>query len=132
MRVTYGLVTFGASEAAIAIASSGSEMRIAADAADSLYDSTIALAQAQRAQAYEEKLAKADNIASSYDSGVARLQEADRVARLTKILGHVPGVLDDGTDALKRNTGGSGRASDATENLTKKQEALLKTNEVLN
>tara|TARA_R110000787_G_scaffold26283_3_gene73568 strand:- start:437 stop:2545 length:2109 start_codon:yes stop_codon:yes gene_type:complete len=131
LRVSYGLATFGASEAAIAIAESGSEMRIAADAADSLYDSTIALAQAQRAQAYEEKLAKADNIASAHDSGIARLQEADRTARLTKILGHVPGVLDDATDAQKRNTNGSGRASDATENLTKKQEALLKTNEVL-
>ena len=103
----------------------------AAQAIDNAYDSTIAMAQAARIAAAELKISNGNLADSAYDSGIAALQQADRTERLTKILGHVPGVLDDGTDALKRNTGGSGRASDATEKLTKKQKELLKTNKVL-
>ena len=101
----------------------------AARAIGNAYDSTIAMAQAARIAAAELKISNGNLADSAYDSGIAALKQADRIARLTKILGHAPGYIapvEDGLDDLTRSTGS---AADATDKLTEKQQKLIALNE---
>ena len=64
---------------------------IMAEGIDLAYDSTVKLAQQQRAtQETGRQLA-----ATTYDSGVAALAQARHTERLTQILGHVPGQYEE-------------------------------------
>jgi hypothetical protein len=124
LRVSVALATAGGSELLIMLTNNGQAARLAAGEIDSLYDSTIALAKAQRAAAYEQQLSNATLADSAYDSGIAAAKAADRLARLTKILGHAPGVLDDVTKSTKG-------ASSAIEELTKWEKRAEKSQDSL-
>ena len=107
----------------------GETSRIASEQVDSLYDSTIALAKAQRTAAAEQAIANSKLADSAYDSGIAALKQADRTERLTEILGHVPGYIAPVTAGLDGMRGATGGAADATDKLTKKQRKLIALNE---
>ena len=107
----------------------GETSRIASEQVDSLYDSTIALAKAQRTAAAEQAIANSKLADSAYDSGIAALKQADRTERLTEILGHVPGYIAPVTAGLDGMRGATGGAADATDKLTEKQRELIALNE---
>ena len=107
----------------------GETSRIASEQVDSLYDSTIALAKAQRTAAAEQAIANSNLADSAYDSGIAALKQADRTERLTEILGHVPGYIAPVTAGLDGMRGATGGAADATDKLTEKQRELIALNE---
>lgn len=97
---------------------------VMAEGIDQAYDSTIRLAQQQRAtEQTGRQLA-----ASTYDSGVSALAAARHTERLTKLLGHAPGVYEEVEEAQNR----AGAASDQlntrldrqTETVTGLQQAL--------
>jgi ABC-type transporter Mla subunit MlaD len=91
---------------------------------DSMYDSTIALAKAQYYAANASNTSKKSLIASAYDSGIAAKVEAEYIERMTRILGHAPGVIDETTDALDNLTTSTGSSAQATDTLTKAEEKL--------
>ncbi len=95
------------------------------DLVDSLYDSTVALAKAQYYAANASNTSKKSLIASAYDSGIAHKVEAEYIERMTRLLGHAPGVIDETTDALDDLTTGTNGASNATKDLTKAEQKLL-------
>ncbi len=107
----------------------GEQARETAGLINTVYDSTIAMAQAARIAAAEQNIANRNLADTAYDSGIAALKQADYVARLTKILGHAPGVITTTTTATTKLTGSTGSAADATDKLTKKQQKLIKLNE---
>jgi hypothetical protein len=107
----------------------GEQARETATMINAVYDSTIAMAQAARIAAAEQNIANRGLADSAYDSGIAALKQADYIARLTKILGHAPGVITTTTNATTKLTGSTGSAADATDKLTKKQRALIALNE---
>lgn len=88
------------------------------------YDSGIALAKLNRYNAGEARKTKQDLINSAYDSGIAHAAEADRIERLTKILGHAPGVTEEATDATKKLTGSRGASTAATDKQALAEESL--------
>jgi hypothetical protein len=91
---------------------------------NSLYDSTIALAKANYYAANAAGTSKKELIASAYDSGIAHKVEAEYIARMTKLLGHAPGVINADTEATDKNTGSKGSNARATDSLTKAEEKL--------
>jgi hypothetical protein len=91
---------------------------------NSLYDSTIALAKANYYAANAAGTSKKELIASAYDSGIAHKVEAEYIARMTKLLGHAPGVINADTEATDKNTGSKGSNARATDSLTKAEERL--------
>jgi hypothetical protein len=89
---------------------------IMAEGIDQAYDSTVRLAQQQRAtQETGRQLAE-----SSYDSGLAALAEARHREKLTQILGHTPGQYDDIEEA-------QGRAGSSTEKLNTRLDRQTET-----
>jgi hypothetical protein len=102
----------------------GENARITSDQIDSVYDSTINLAKAQRFAAFEAQQAKKDAIATAYDSGIAAKQEAEYVARMTRILGHVPLAYQVATDKTDKNTTSTKSNTKAVDALTKAEERL--------
>ena len=107
-----------------AIIAQGEESQTTTDFIDSLYDSTVALAQAQRIAAIDAIQGKKGLIASAYDSGIAQKQEAEYVARMTKILGHVPLAYQIATDETDKNTTSTGSNTKAVDALTKAEKRL--------
>jgi hypothetical protein len=103
----------------------GTSSREASEKVDELYDSTIALAKAQRFAAFDAQQAKKDAIATAYDSGIAAKQEADYIERMTKILGHVPLAFQVATDKTDTNTAATGSNTKAVEKLTKREQELI-------
>jgi hypothetical protein len=107
----------------------GEDSRIASDAIAGVYDSTIALAKAQRFAAYDAAQAKKGLIETAYDSGIAQKKEAEWTATMTKLLGHVPGYIAPVNEETKKLTSSRGSASAETEKLTKKEKELTKAYE---
>lgn len=91
---------------------------------NSMYDSTIALAKAQYYAANLSNTSKKSLIATAYDSGIAAAKEAEYIARMTKILGHAPGVIVPVKDELDKLTTSTGSSTQATDKLTKAEEKL--------
>jgi len=112
-----------------ALVDQGAEMRTTSEAANSLYDSTIALAKAQRFAAYDTAQAKKDLIATSYDSGIAQKKEAEWTRKMTELLGHVPGYIAPVDEKTKKLTSSRGAASAATKELTKDEKKLIQAYE---
>lgn len=113
------LGTYGSTLVAV-----GENARITSDQVDGLYDSTIALAKAQRFAAFEAQQAKKDAIATAYDSGIAAKQEAEYVERMTRILGRVPLAYRVATDETDNNTTSTGSNTKAVDALTKAEKRL--------
>jgi len=107
-----------------ALIAQGEEARTTTDFIDSLYDSTVALAQAQRLAAIDAIQGKKGLIASAYDSGIAQKQEAEYVERMTRILGHVPLAYQIATDETDDNTTSTGSNTKAVDALTKAEKRL--------
>jgi hypothetical protein len=107
-----------------ALIAQGEEARTTTDFIDSLYDSTVALAQAQRLARIDAIQGKKGLIASAYDSGIAQKQEAEYVERMTRILGHVPLAYQIATDETDKNTNSKNSNTKATDALTKAEERL--------
>lgn len=102
----------------------GENARITSESIDATYDSTIALAKAQRIATAEAIIARKALASSAYDSGISAAKEANHIKRMTEILGHAPGVYDSATDALDKNTSSKGSASRASDVLNKAEERL--------
>jgi hypothetical protein len=102
----------------------GAAAQATAKQIDSLYDSTISLAKANRFAAFEAQQAKKDAIATAYDSGIAAKQEAEYIERMTRILGHVPLAFQIATDETDTNTTATGSNTKAVDALTKAEERL--------
>lgn len=94
------------------------------------YDSGIALAKLNRYNAGEARKTKQSLIESAYDSGIAHAAEADRVERLTKILGHAPGVIEETTEETERLTGSRGASTAATDKQARAEAALTNVFEI--
>lgn len=94
------------------------------------YDSGIALAKLNRYNAGEARKTKQSLIDSAYDSGIAHAAEADRVERLTKILGHAPGVIEETTEETERLTGSRGASTAATDKQARAEAALTNVFEI--
>ena len=107
-----------------ALEGQGEELDATRKLVDSLYDSTIALAKANYYAANAAGTSKKELIASAYDSGIAHKVEAEYIERMTKLLGHAPGVINADTEATDKNTGSKGSNSRATDSLTKAEERL--------
>jgi hypothetical protein len=91
---------------------------------NSMYDSTIALAKAQYYAANANNTSKKSLISSAYDSGIAAAKEAEHIARMTKILGHAPGVIVPVIEELNNLTTTTGSSTQAVDALTKAEEKL--------
>ena len=102
----------------------GAASQATTQAIDNQYDSTIALAKANRFAAFEAQQAKKDAIATAYDSGIAAAKEAEYIERMTKILGHVPLAYQTSTDATNKDTTAKGANTRATDTLNKAEERL--------
>lgn len=102
----------------------GENADITASQVDSLYDSTIALAKAQRFAAFDAQQAKKAAISSAYDSGIAVAKETEYIERMTKILGHVPLAYQNSTEKTDKDTEAKGANSRATDTLNKAEERL--------
>jgi hypothetical protein len=104
--------------------SQGEELDATTKLVNSLYDSTIALAKANYYAANAAGTSKKELIASAYDSGIAHKVAAEYIERMTRLLGHAPGVIDADTEALDRNTNANSANARATDSLTKAEERL--------
>ena len=107
----------------------GEDSRIASEAIGGVYDSTSALAKAQRFAAYDAAQAKKDLIATAYDSGIAQKKEAEWTRTMTELLGHVPGYIAPVDEKTKKLTGSRGAASAATKELPKDERKLVQAYE---
>jgi hypothetical protein len=65
---------------------------------------------------------------SAYDSGIAALKQADYIARLTKILGHAPGVITTTTTETTTLTTATRNYGTTVEEVSKKQQKLIDLN----
>lgn len=99
--LTQGFYLFGES-----LLTSGKDAETAADGITQARDSVISLMLAQRAS----ELTGRQMAASAYDSGIARIAEARHTARLTELLGHVPGLYEE-VEEKSRSAGSSSTKS---------------------
>jgi ribosomal protein L18 len=102
----------------------GENARITTQIINDTYDSTIALAKAQRAATMEALAARKALASSAYDSGIAAAKEANHIKTMTQILGHAPGVYNSATSALNKNTSSKGSNTKATDTLNEAEERL--------
>ena len=110
--ITSGFYRFGES-----LLASGKDAEVAADGINQARDSVISLMLAQRAS----ELTGRQMAASAYDSGIARIAEARHTARLTELLGHVPGQYEE-VEKKSKSAGSS-----ATKSLKDLREEFEKT-----
>ena len=73
---------------------------------DAAYDSTIRLATAARDARNEAQFNRGAVVAEARDPGLDRLANERRIAKLTEILGHVPGAIEKVTTSSSKGAGG--------------------------
>lgn len=110
--LTAGVVLFGDS-----LIGAGKDAETLADGVNTARDSVIGLLLAQRANEQTGR----QLAATAYDSGLARLAEAEHTRRLTEILGHVPGQYEE----IEKKSKSSGASS--TKSLKDLREEFEKT-----
>ncbi len=99
--LTAGMALFGDS-----LINAGKDAETLADGVNNARDSVISLLLAQRANEQTGR----QLAATAYDSGIARLAEAEHTRRLTEILGHVPGQYEE-IEKKSRSSGASSTKS---------------------
>ena len=114
LRASTAFATFGLSEMVLGLKDTGTESRETEKLIDSLYDSTIALAKAQRAAAIDAHYAQQGMIDSARDSGIAAAQLRKQEEALAPYLARKAKLLAETTTGTKSYT-------KATDELTKSQ-----------
>ena len=104
LRASAAFATFGLSEMVLGLKNTGTESRETAKLIDSLYDSTIALAKAQRAAAIDAQYAQQGMIDSARDSGIEMIKAEKREAQLAPYLARRQALIDANTESTKKGT----------------------------
>ena len=102
----------------------GDAAKTASLSIDAAYDSTIRLATAQRDARVQAQYDRGKAAAEARDPGLDRLANERRIAKLTEILGRVPGEIDKVTTSSSRGSSGVGQLAKASDKAAEKFDKL--------